>query len=182
MNRCNAAVFLDRDGVLNKLVFREGRGASPRRFEDFELLPGVGEAVESIKRAGLLTVVVTNQPDLSRGALDRAELDRMHDFLRSTIQVGAIYVCSHDHRDRCDCRKPKPGLLWQAAKDLAIELGRSYLVGDSWRDIEAGDAGGCVTLLVDPQNQQRPGVAPHFRVPNLLVAVEAILAHLPHRP
>ena len=176
-----AAVFLDRDGVLNKLVFREGRGASPRRFEDFELLPGAGGAVESIRRAGLLAVVVTNQPDLSRGALDPAELDRMHNFLQSTARVHAIYVCPHDGRDRCDCRKPKPGLLLHAAKDLAIELGRSYLVGDSWRDIEAGRAGGCVTLLVAPQDQQRTGVAPHFQVPNLLAAVEVILAHLPHR-
>src|SRR5579863_8623386 len=154
-----AAVFLDRDGVLNQLVFREGRGASPRRFEDFELLPGAGGAVDSIKRAGLLTVVVTNQPDLSRGALDLAELGRMHDFLRSTARVDAIYVCPHARGDRCDCRKPKPGLLLRAAKDLAIELDRSYLVGDSWSDIEAGHASGCVTLLVDPQNRQRTGVA-----------------------
>ena len=142
------AAFLDRDGVLNRLVVAEERARSPRTLKEFELLPDVARAVETLHRADLLVVVVTNQPDVARGLLSAAELERMHEWLRRVVAVDAIYVCPHDDRDECLCRKPRPGLLLAASQEWGIPLAGSYLVGDSWKDMEAGRRAGCRTILL----------------------------------
>lgn len=174
-----SAVFLDRDGVLNRLVVRDGRAGSPRTLEEFELLPGVDLAVDILRRASLLVVVVTNQPDVARGFLTPAELERMHECLGRFVSVDAIYTCSHDDEDACPCRKPKPGLLLRAAQELQIPLRKSFLIGDTWKDIEAGKAAGCTTFLINPANKNFAGLAPDFVVSNLPAAVEAILGEMP---
>ena len=140
------AVFLDRDGVLNRLVLAHGRQVAPRTLRDFSLLPGVGRAVRRLRRAGFVVIVVTNQPEIARGRLPLADLELMHLRLRSLLPVHAVYTCPHDDSDFCHCRKPLPGLLFRAAHDWLIALRDSFMVGDSWRDIAAGRAAGCHTV------------------------------------
>ena len=170
------AVFLDRDGILNKVIVRNGQKGSPRTVEEFELLPGVASAVAMLRRAGLLVVVVTNQPDVARGFLTAAELERIHECLRSLVSVDAIYACAHDDNDECMCRKPKPGLLLQAAEELNIAITISYLVGDSWKDIQAGRKAGCKTFLVKTADNISTDSDADFVVSNLWAAVDMIAA------
>jgi D-glycero-D-manno-heptose 1,7-bisphosphate phosphatase len=170
------AIFLDRDGVLNRHVVRNGRDVSPRRLEDFHLLPGVAKAVELLKQAGFLAVVVTNQPDVARGFLNPAHLDCMHERLREGVSVDAIYTCCHDDADGCDCRKPKPGLLLRAAKEWRISLSDSFFLGDSWKDIEAGRGVSCTTVLVKVPDQPYAGPEPDFTVGDLGQGVQVILS------
>jgi len=172
------AVFLDRDGVLNRLVMRDGRGASPRRLADFRLLPGAGTAVRALRGAGFLVIVVTNQPDVARGVLDAAELGRMHEILAAKLGVDAIYACTHDDENGCCCRKPRPGLLLRAGEELNVDLPASYMIGDSWRDVGAGRAARCRTVLVSNRVGNRStGEDADFVVRSFKAAVSLILPH-----
>lgn len=141
-------VFLDRDGVLNELVERDGIRASPRRLADFRLLAGAAAAVRRLQERGCLVFVVTNQPDVGRGHLSAGELERMHRVLLDAVRVQELVVCPHDDADGCDCRKPKPGMLVALAARWGVDLARSYVVGDSWKDVEAGRRAGCRTVLI----------------------------------
>lgn len=170
------AAFLDRDGVLNKPILRSACVGSPRCLEEFDLVAGAAQAVAMLRDAGLLVIVVTNQPEVARGLIAPAQLERMHRRLKEATAVDAIYTCPHDDRHACSCRKPSPGLLLQAAAEWRIALGISYMVGDSWKDIEAGTAAGCQTFLVDPQWPRAPQVKPSHHVRDLRVAAEMIAA------
>lgn len=143
------AVFLDRDGVINSNVVRNGRPYAPTRIDEFILIPGVPEAVETFRAAGYLVIVATNQPDLTTGKQSQATLEAMHARMRETVTVDDIEVCPHVDQDNCDCRKPRPGMLFNAAKKHDIDLSRSWMIGDRWRDVEAGRAAGCRTIFVD---------------------------------
>ncbi len=168
------AVFLDRDGVINRVRVEGGKPLSPRRFEDFQFLPGIEIFAQQLKEAGFLRVVVTNQPDLVRGRLEKSELEKMHRLVRRRLGVEAIYACFHDDGDNCDCRKPKPGLLIKAAREWEIDLPQSFFLGDTWRDMEAGKGAGCATILLDaPYNREARG---DYRVDGLPRALEIILA------
>jgi D-glycero-D-manno-heptose 1,7-bisphosphate phosphatase len=134
--------------VLNELVERNGRRLSPLHDAEFVLLPGAAQAVHALRGAGLLAIVVTNQPEIRRGRLRAVDLARMHARLERNLEINAIYVCPHDDADACACRKPKPGLLRAAARDWEIDLSGSFLVGDGWKDIAAGRAAGCRTIRV----------------------------------
>lgn len=171
------AVFLDRDGVLNANIERDGRPVAPWCLEDFKVLPGVPEAVSELKRAGLMVVVVTNQPDIATGRTSLATLAAMHRELRRHVEIDDIRVCPHVDADVCACRKPKPGMLVDAAADHSIALDRSWLVGDRWRDVEAGHAAGCRSILVGDWDGDAPeGMRPaHGRVKSLPDAVRMIL-------
>jgi D-glycero-D-manno-heptose 1,7-bisphosphate phosphatase len=142
-----SAVFLDRDGVLIPQRMVNGQLA-PTAGEHVDLLPGVADACAQLRDSGLLLVVVTNQPDIARGTVAWAEVDAIHALLRRQLPLDAVYVCPHDDADRCDCRKPQPGLLLRAAGDWDLELASSTLVGDRWRDIEAGRRAGCATVYI----------------------------------
>ncbi len=144
----SAAVFLDRDGVLNRAVVRNGKPYPPGRLTEFELLPGVSEALELLRDAGFRLVVVTNQPDVGTGRQTLAAVEEMHAHLRATLPLDDIRVCYHTDADGCACRKPKPGMLLDAARDWDVALADSVMVGDRWRDIEAGKAAGCRTILI----------------------------------
>lgn len=144
-----AAVFLDRDGVINRPVLIKGRPHPPATLAAFEVLPGVPPALKMLKSHGYSLIVVTNQPDVARGSGCRATIDRMHEMLRQRLPIDAILTCFHDDADGCECRKPRPGLLLRAAEDLGLDLARSFMVGDRWRDIEAGRRAGCGTFFVD---------------------------------
>jgi D-glycero-D-manno-heptose 1,7-bisphosphate phosphatase len=172
--RCRA-VFLDRDGVINRTVVRNGKPYPPASVEAIEVLPGVAEALARLHDAGYRLVVVTNQPDISRGVQDRAVVDAMHAKLATALPIDDFRVCAHDDPDGCDCRKPKPGLLRQAAEAAGIDLRASFIVGDRWRDIEAGRAVGCRTIFIDyDYAESRPG-APDLTVRSLAEAADWIL-------
>ena len=171
------AIFLDRDGVLNLPIMKEGRPFAPRSFQDFKLGEGTEKVLRALKAAGFFLVVVTNQPDLARGFLPRAELEKMHAFLRKKLPLDDIRVCPHDDEDNCDCRKPRPGLLLAAASEYGIDLKNSCLIGDTWKDAEAGRRAGCAAILIDkPYNQ---GVAADSRVNNLAEAAKLLLRSFP---
>jgi D-glycero-D-manno-heptose 1,7-bisphosphate phosphatase len=143
------AVFADRDGVLCANMMRDGRPVAPTRLEDFRLLPGVEDAVRALKSAGYLVIVVTNQPDVATGRTSRATVEAMHDVIRSTLEVDDIKACFHTNADGCACRKPKPGMILEAAAERAIDLPASYVIGDRWSDVVAGQTAGCSTIFVD---------------------------------
>ncbi len=165
------AVFLDRDGVLNKLVERDGISASPRRLADFRVSEGAAEAVSRLRAVGLLVFVVTNQPDVARGKLADSELARMHEALTTAVGVDEIMVCPHDDADACGCRKPLPGMILALARRWDVDLTGSFVVGDSWKDVAAGRRAGCRTILIDRGGQ---GTDADVLVASLGEAVERI--------
>ena len=168
------AVFLDRDGVLNSMVERRGRWRAPLSVDTFQLYPWAVDSVARLRAAGLLTLVVTNQPELSTGELSPAVLDAMHERLRLEAGVDAVYVCPHEDVDSCACRKPSPGLLLQAAREWGVDVAGSFMVGDRYRDMDAGRAAGCVTILV--AGPEEGPARPDHRAADLRDAVTTILA------
>jgi D-glycero-D-manno-heptose 1,7-bisphosphate phosphatase len=142
------AVFLDRDGVLNEIVLRDGRVESPRTLDEFRLAPGARDAVHRLRDAGLPALVVTNQPDVARGLLPADVLAGMNARLREDVGVDDVRVCPHEDADSCECRKPLPGMLRELATRWEVDLERSFMVGDTWRDMMAGRSAGCTTVLV----------------------------------
>lgn len=170
----NAAVFLDRDGVLNHTTERDGVPHPPASPDELQILPGVPEALNLLAAQGLLRIVVTNQPDVARGTQTRQMVQAIHDRLRSLLPLDAIYTCFHDDADRCACRKPKPGLFLSAAKDYNLDLSRSFLVGDRWSDVAAGQAAGCVTFLLCRSYSHGERCSPQFKVDSLLEAAGMI--------
>ena len=142
------AVFLDRDGVLNEVVVHNGVPLSPRRVEDFRVVPGSLEALQRLRERGLPLFVASNQPDVARGHLAPEELARMTATLQRTLPLDEVVICPHDDADGCTCRKPQPGLLLTVAERWGVDLSRSYVVGDSWKDVEAGRRAGCHTILL----------------------------------
>lgn len=146
----NRAVFLDRDGIINR---RPAEHDYVKSWEEFVLLPGVPQVIKALRESGFLIVVVTNQRGVARGLISAADLEEIHRRMKERLAeanalIDAVYICPHSDEDRCDCRKPAPGLLLKAKEDLDIDLSRSYLVGDSAVDIKAGKNAGCRTVLL----------------------------------
>jgi D-glycero-D-manno-heptose 1,7-bisphosphate phosphatase len=169
------AVFLDRDGVLIRTNVREGKPYAIETLAELEVLPGVPEALQRLRDAGYLNVVVTNQPDVGAGKVDRSTVDGMHAHLMKTLAIDAVKVCFHTEADACNCRKPKPGMLLEAAREYAIDLGKSHMVGDRWRDVAAAQAAGCKPYFLDwGYLEKRPG-KPYVAVKSLPQAAEIIL-------
>jgi len=171
------AVFLDRDGVLNRSVVRAGRPYAPTSLDEFELLPGVLEALTNLRTAGFVLVVVTNQPDLATGRIRPEVAEAIHQKLRALLPLDDIKVCGHVDEDDCSCRKPRPGMLLEAARDWSIDLYRSFIVGDRWRDVAAGKAAGCKTIFVDYGYAEELADRPGFVVTSLPEAVKIILGN-----
>lgn len=149
------ALFLDPDGVLNVAPQVDGLPTSPATVAAMEIIPGVEEACARLKAAGFLLVMVTNQPDIANAKTTRSKVDAINRALQARLGLDAIYVCPHNDRDNCECRKPKPGLLLTAARRWNIDLAASYMIGDRWRDVEAGRAAGCRTVFVDHGYRER---------------------------
>lgn len=172
------AVFLDRDGVLIEAFVRDGMPEPPRTLAEFRVLPGVAEACSGLRQAGFVLVVVTNQPDIARGTRDRAEVDKINERLRRLVPLDEVCVCPHDDADGCACRKPRPGMLLDAAGRLGLDLARSVSVGDRWRDIEAALRAGVTAIHVDRHYDERPPVGAHVVVADLPEAAAWILEQL----
>jgi D-glycero-D-manno-heptose 1,7-bisphosphate phosphatase len=162
-----AAVFLDRDGVLNRAYVRNGKPHPPASLSELEILPGVPAALSLLRSHGYPLIVVTNQPDVARGTVAREVVEEINERLRAECELDAILTCFHDGAAGCSCRKPEPGLLLQAASELDIELTRSFMVGDRWRDIEAGQRAGCRTFYVDYGYAEARPARYDFRVSSL---------------
>jgi D-glycero-D-manno-heptose 1,7-bisphosphate phosphatase len=169
------AVFLDRDGVINRAVVRDGRPFPPATVDELEVLPGVAAALERLRAAGFRLVVVTNQPDVARGTQRRDVIDRMHAQLAETLPIDEFRVCDHDDSDHCRCRKPRPGMLEDAAREAGISLADSFMVGDRWRDIEAGRLAGCTVIFIDRGYHERRPDRPDAIAGSLPEAAEWIL-------
>lgn len=170
------AVFLDRDGVIIRAVVRDGRPFAVTSAEAVEVLPDVPGALARLHDAGFVLVVVTNQPEVARGTLTLGTLDRMHAQLRAALPLDDVRMCPHDDADRCPCRKPEPGMLLDAARDHHLDLPGSFIVGDRWRDIEAGRRAGCTTIFVDRGYRERQPDEPDAVVRSLGEAADWILA------
>jgi D-glycero-D-manno-heptose 1,7-bisphosphate phosphatase len=171
-------VFLDRDGVINRALERDGRPYPPQTPDEFEILPGTAGALSLLRGLQFELCVVTNQPDVSRGTQSRAVVEAMHQILRSRLNLRHFYVCYHDDRDQCSCRKPLPGLLTAAAAELNLSLTNSYMIGDRWRDIDCGRAAGCRTIFIDRGYAEELRARPDFIAPDLPAAARQIQSEL----
>lgn len=169
----NRAVFLDRDGVINRVVVERGKPYPPRDPEQLVILPGVREALQRLRKHGFQLVVITNQPDVARGLITRESVELLNRRLLADLALDAIMTCYHDG-DQCECRKPKPGALLRAALERDIDLDRSFMVGDRWRDVEAGQRAGCRCLFVDSGYDEKHPSPPYVRVTSLAEAAELI--------
>lgn len=168
------AIFLDRDGVLNRSVLLEGVPKPPISVDGVEILEGVIEAIQILKSCNLVPIVVTNQPDVARGQITKFTVNEINAHIGSFVGIENFYTCFHDDNDFCNCRKPAPGLLIQAAHDLDLDLNGSFMVGDRWRDITAGQSVGCQTYFIDYSYPGRTPNVPFRRVSSLLEAAEHI--------
>jgi len=170
------AVFLDRDGTLNVQVIREGKPYAPRELKDFKLFPDVVESCAALKKAGYLLIVATNQPDVGRGDMPKATVEAMHaELLRLIPSLDLIEVSYDSGKDPAPRRKPEPGMLLDAAKTLNIDLSRSWMVGDRWRDIDCGKRAGVKTVFIDYTYDEVLQAKPDYTVSNFKAATEVIL-------
>lgn len=169
------AVFLDRDGVINRALVSDGKPYPPANLSSMEILPGVDLATQALHDAGWLLIVVTNQPDVARGTTTRAAVEAINHYLQKTLPIDEFRTCYHDSDDGCNCRKPLPGLLVTAAKTHNIDLTASYMIGDRWRDIEAGKCAGCKTIFIDYGYAEKQPTIVNLRVQSLLEAAHIIL-------
>lgn len=169
------AVFLDRDGVINRAFVRDGKPYPPANLAELQILPGVSTALQALHQAGYLLIVVTNQPDVARGKTPRAVVEGINGYLSSQLPIDEFRTCFHDSGDNCDCRKPKPGALKAAAELHGIDLAESYMIGDRWRDTEAGERAGCKTIFIDYGYDEKQPESVDFRTQTLAQAAQIIL-------
>ena len=169
------AVFLDRDGVINNSVVIDGKPYPPINLSAMEILPGVPQALDALSKAGFLLIVITNQPDVAKGITSRETVEEIHRYMADCLPIHEFHTCFHQDSDGCDCRKPSPGALLTAAKNHHINLKKSFMIGDRWRDIEAGQGAGCKTIFIDYGYQEKRPTSMHYRVHSLKEAAEIIL-------
>ncbi len=171
----NKAIFLDRDGVINRALVVEGKSYAPTAFADFELIDGVAEACTLLKNAGFLLVVVTNQPDVATGKQSKEVVEQMHKYIQLKLGLDDIQVCFHTDETNCACRKPKPGMLYAAAKTHNIDLKQSFIVGDRWRDVEAGLNSGVTPIFINYNYSEKQPTGQAITVNSLKEAAHWIL-------
>ena len=172
------AIFLDRDGVINEAVLKNNKPYPPASVKEIRIPSHVLPALEQLKRAGFLLIVITNQPDVARGTQTHEGVEAIHSFLRSHLPLDDIFSCYHDDADNCECRKPKPGLILQASKKYEIDLARSFVIGDRWKDIAAGQAAGCKTIFLNYHySEAQPSPPADLTLKSLGEALPWIISH-----
>ena len=171
----NKAIFLDRDGVINHAIVKDGKPYPPISLKDFKIIDGVKESLDLLKASNFFLIIVSNQPDVARGIIPKKEVIVINSFLHKNLPIDEILTCYHDDSDFCECRKPKPGSLFNAAVQLNLDLKKCYMVGDRWRDIEAGRSAGCKTIFIDYNYKEKQPDFYDFRALNLIEAVKFIL-------
>ena len=172
----NKAAFLDRDGVINQ---KAKKGEYITRWDEVRFLPGVAEAINLLHVAGFVVIVVTNQRCVAKGLMTIAELENMHQLMRDELMragsfIDAIYYCPHEYHHHCSCRKPAPGMLFQAAEKYDVDLRASWMIGDSEIDVAAGKNAGCRTARLLGQDEVAKEDA-DISASDLLGAVQKIL-------
>ncbi len=168
------AVFLDRDGTLNRAILRGGLPFSAKNVDEVELLPGVTTAVDMFKEMNYMPIIITNQPDVARGFITQRASEEINYLIQEKLKINHSYICFHDDSDNCICRKPKAGLIIQASKELNIDLSRSIMVGDRWKDIMAGQAAGCTSYYIDKEYKEQKPQQPFTVVESLLHAAQIV--------
>ena len=168
------AIFLDRDGVINKVIIKNGLPHSPPSFVQLQILSGVKESILMLHKLNFICIVVTNQPDVSRGKIEKKIVIKMNNYLKDNLKLDDFFVCYHDDHDNCICRKPKPGLLLDAVKKWDVDLKKSYMIGDRWKDIEAGNSAGCKTIFIDCNYKEAKPKKTNFTTDSLVNAVHLI--------
>ena len=172
------AVFLDRDGVINEAIIRNGRPYPPSSLAELKIVNGAKEVLSALHQDGFLLILVTNQPDVARGITDKKVVEEIHAFLLGQLPIDDIFVCYHDDKDKCNCRKPLPGLILQAVTKYNIDLNSSYMIGDRWRDVEAGKSAGCKTIWLNANyDEPRPKSSPDFEITNSQEVIKLILTN-----
>ena len=172
------AIFLDRDGVINHAIIKNNKPYPPSSLSELKIIDGVKQALRDLSEAGFLLIVVTNQPDVARGTTDKLSVEAINNSLMDQLTLNNILACYHDDKDKCECRKPLPGLILQAAATYNINLADSFMIGDRWRDIAAGKNADCKTIWVNAHNShynERKPESPDFEVLSLKEAVNLIL-------
>ena len=161
------AIFLDRDGVVNESIVVDRKPFSPKNSSELKIISGVDIAINILKEHYLI-FVVTNQPDIARGKLTTQDLSNIHNELLNRLAIDKIYFCPHDDNDHCLCRKPLPGMLRMAEEEYKLDLSKSYMIGDRWKDIDAGIAAGCKTVFIDYSYNETNPINYDYKVKNLL--------------
>jgi D-glycero-D-manno-heptose 1,7-bisphosphate phosphatase len=176
MKEIQRIVFLDRDGVLNRAFPEDGTTRPPRSIDELELMPEVPEAMGRLRAAGFALVVITNQPDVARGRLSRTVVEAINQKLSRQLPLLDAFTCYHDASDGCECRKPKAGLLFAAARKWSLDLERGFMIGDRWSDVVAAQSAGCRGVLIDTPFSQADRCSPDYRTKEIAEAVDWILA------
>ena len=171
----NKAIFLDRDGVINKVNLVVGKPRPPKNISELILLPKVDEALQLLKNAGYLLIIITNQPDVARGKMKIETVEVINQFLKNLLPINDIFTCYHDDIEDCNCRKPKPGNILKAANQYNINIQNSFMIGDRWRDVEAGISAGCKTFYIDYNYQEKQPQSYDYKVKSLYDAAKIIL-------
>jgi D-glycero-D-manno-heptose 1,7-bisphosphate phosphatase len=168
------AIFLDRDGVINQAIVRNGKAYPPASIEEVVITDGALEGLTSLKNSGYVLLVATNQPDVARGKLTREIVEEINAYLMEQLPLDRIYTCYHDDADRCECRKPLPGLILRGALEWGVDPSQSFLIGDRYKDIEAGRISGCTTILIGGSYSEAATTKPDYVVKDLITAVKII--------
>ena len=171
------AVFLDRDGVINHSIVRERRPFAPTSQEEFAIIDGVPDALQNLHHAGFLLIVVTNQPDVARGLVQKEVVENFHQDLLKAFPLDDIKVCYETEESGSRYYKPRPGMLLEAGEEYDIDLTKSFMVGDRWRDVGCGRAAGCFTIFIDHGYVEQLTEIPDATCHGLLEAVPIILRH-----
>ena len=161
-------IFLDRDGIINEVIFRDNKVGSPRAFSEFKLRQEFVEFYNSIKKENYNLFVISNQPDIARKNMDIKELEMMTDRISSAFTIKEITYCTHDDPDNCDCRKPKPGMILELLKKYNLRKEESMIIGDSNKDAGAGRNAGVRTIILQTDYNRDSNIDSDYRVKSLL--------------
>lgn len=170
-----SAVVLDRDGVINQVRLVDGRPHPPQSVDDLHLIEGVIEAVAQLREAGIRVFCMTNQPDVARGVVNLETVTQINEVIREQLHLDEIYVCVHDDADNCACRKPKPGGILYFIEKYALEPSETYVIGDRWRDVEAGRNAGCRTIYIESEYDEKKPDSPDRVAVSLWAAASLIM-------
>ncbi len=172
--KINKAVFLDRDGVINHVVNHKeiNKPSSPWQIAEFKLIDGIKNPLDELKKMGFFLFVISNQPDIARGRIKKGTTEKINKIILEKFPIKEIIVCPHDDSDNCNCRKPKPGMITKLSKKWNVDLKKSYLIGDSWKDTEAAENAGIKSIIINKTYNQ--DVNAGYRVKDLKAAVELI--------
>ena len=171
------AIFLDRDGVINEAIVRDGKPYPPQTIADLVWVPRVKEALKLLRQEGFFLVIVTNQPDVGRGTLSQDAVESIHSHMQDVLLLDDVRVCYDDGRKvNTINRKPGPGMILDAAREHDLDLSASYMIGDRWRDVEAGLDAGCTTIFIDYQYRESLRRPPDYVVSSLWQAVQLIVS------